>query len=245
MAYKSELVKPYNTGYTKKEEILRMFNSIAPNYDRLNGFLSLGIDDYWRRCSLSMLKSYNPQHVLDIATGTGDFAILAEKILKPKRIIGIDISERMMAVGREKVRSRGLQQIITFDKQDCSELTFSDNSFDAATVAFGVRNFEYIDKSFQEVLRILKPRGVFLFLELSEPQKKLIKHLYHFYEKWVMRLLSRVVKTEKKAYDYLPESIEAFPQGHEMVQILKNNGFKNVRMRRFTLGVCTLYIAEK
>lgn len=245
MGYKSEKVKPYNTDLSKKEEVTRMFDKVAPRYDKLNGFLSLGIDDYWRREAIKVLKPYKPQQIIDIASGTGDFAILAEKILKPKRIVGIDISEGMMAVGREKVRRRGLQQIITFDKQDCSELTFSDNMFDAATVAFGVRNFENIDKSFQETLRVLKPGGVFLFLELSIPDKAPMKQAYAVYQRYVMPTISNLLATEQKAYDYLPESMEAFPQGREMMLILKKNGFRNIRMRRFTLGVCTLYIAEK
>ncbi|MDO5665232.1 MAG: bifunctional demethylmenaquinone methyltransferase/2-methoxy-6-polyprenyl-1,4-benzoquinol methylase UbiE [Bacteroidia bacterium] len=245
MTYKVEKVRPYETDTSKKEQVETMFNEIAPNYDRLNGLLSLGIDNYWRKESLRALKPYNPEYILDIATGTGDFAILAQKILHPKRIIGADISEGMMAVGREKVKRKGLEQIITFDKQDSSALTFSDETFDAVTAAFGVRNFEDIDKSFTEVLRVLKPGGVFLFIELSTPEVTPMKEMYSLYTKYVMPVLSNTMATEQRAYEYLPESIAAFPQGREMMLILKKNGFTNIRLRRFTLGITTLYIAEK
>ncbi len=245
MTYQVEKVRPYETEQTKKEQVEQMFNQIAPNYDRLNGLLSLGIDDYWRKESIKALKPFNPEYILDIATGTGDFAILAQKILQPKRIIGIDISEGMMEVGREKVKRKGLEHIITFDRQDSSALSFPEESFDAVTAAFGVRNFEDIDKSFTEVLRVLKPGGVFLFIELSIPEVTPMKNLYSLYTKHIMPVLSNTMATEQRAYEYLPESIAAFPQGREMMLILKKNGFRNIRLRRFTLGISTLYIAEK
>jgi len=169
MTYDVEKVHPYETGTSKKEQVEAMFNEIAPNYDKLNGLLSLGIDDYWRKESIKALKPYRPEYILDIATGTGDFAILAKKILQPRRIIGIDISEGMMAVGRDKVKRKGLERVITFERQASSALFFPDQSFDAVTAAFGIRNFENIDKSFGEVLRVLKPGGVFLFIELTTP----------------------------------------------------------------------------
>lgn len=244
MTYKVEETTPYNTEQSKTEQVTKMFNEIAPNYDKLNGILSLGIDNYWRKESIKVLKLYKPQYILDVATGTGDFAILAQKILHPKRIIGIDIAEGMMDVGREKVKQRELEHIITFDKQDSSALTFPDESFDAVTAAFGVRNFENIDKSFTEVLRVLKPGGVFLFLELSTPEIRPMKELYAIYTKYVMPVLSNSMATEQRAYEYLPESIAAFPQGREMMLILKKNGFRNIRLRRFTLGIVTLYMAE-
>ncbi len=245
MTYKVEKVNPYGTDKSKKEQVETMFDEIAPNYDKLNGLLSLGIDEYWRRESIKALKPYKPEYILDIATGTGDFAILAQKILNPKRIIGIDISEGMMAVGREKVKGKRLEQVITFERQDSSELSFPDETFDAVTAAFGIRNFEDIDKSFGRVLRVLKPGGVFLFIELSTPEVKPMKALYEIYTKYVMPVLSNTMATEQRAYEYLPESIAAFPQGKEMMMILKKNGFRNIRLRRFTLGITTLYIAEK
>ncbi|MBF6628924.1 MAG: bifunctional demethylmenaquinone methyltransferase/2-methoxy-6-polyprenyl-1,4-benzoquinol methylase UbiE [Proteiniphilum sp.] len=245
MSYKVEKVNPYNADQRKNEQVIRMFNDIAPSYDRLNGTLSLGIDDYWRSDSLKELRKYNPKHMLDIATGTGDFAILAQKILQPETITAVDISEGMMEVGRKKVARKGIADIIHFEYQDCAEMTFADNSFDAATVSFGVRNFEDIDKSFQEVLRVLKPGGVFLFIELTTPSTSPVKELYGTYTKYVMPFLSGLFDTEQRAYRYLPESIAAFPQGREMMLILKKNGFRNIRLRRYTLGITTLYIAEK
>ena len=198
-----------------------MFDSIASKYDQLNGVLSLGIDGYWRREALGILKKYPHNHILDVATGTGDFAILAHKILKPEAITAIDISEGMMAVGEEKVREKGLQDVITFDRQDCANLTLNDNTFDAVISSFGVRNFEDIDKSFQEVLRVLRPGGVFMFVELTRPEKSPLKELYNTYTEHVMPFLSDLFATEEKAYNYLPSSIEAFPQGREMMLILK------------------------
>lgn len=245
MTYKVEKINPYETEESKKEQVTRMFDEIAPKYDALNGLLSLGIDGYWRRESVLALKPYAPQTILDVATGTGDFAILSEKLLKPKRIVGIDVSEGMMNVGRDKVRKRGLQHVITFDKQDCSSLSFGDDTFDAVTASFGVRNFEDIDKSFQEVLRVLKPGGVFLFIELTTPETSPMKDLYALYTKHIMPKLSNTMATEQRAYEYLPESIAAFPQGREMMLILKKNGFTNIRLRRLTLGITTMYIAEK
>ncbi len=244
MSYKVEQVRPYETDKSKKEQVETMFNEIAPNYDRLNGLLSLGVDEYWRRESIKALKPYKPEYILDIATGTGDFAILAQKILQPKRIIGVDISEGMMDVGREKVKRKGLEHIITFDKQDSSALTFPDETFDAVTASFGVRNFENIDASFTEVFRVLKPGGVFLFIELTTPETAPMKNLYSLYTKYIMPVLSDTMATEQRAYEYLPESIAAFPQGKEMMLILKKNGFTNIRLRRFTLGIVTLYMAE-
>jgi len=245
MNYKVESVNPYDSDRPKKEQIIEMFDNIASKYDKLNGVLSLGMDEYWRRETLGVLKNYPHNHILDVATGTGDFAILAHKILQPESIIAIDISEGMMAVGEEKVREKGLEDVITFDSQDCANLKFNDNSFDAVTSSFGVRNFENIDKSFQEVLRVLKPGGVFLFIELTRPEKSPIKELYNTYTEHIMPYLSDMFSTEQKAYNYLPSSIEAFPQGREMMLILKNNGFRKIRLRRLTLGITTLYIAEK
>ena len=245
MSYKVEKVNPYDSDHPKNEQVIRMFNEIAPNYDRLNGTLSLGIDAYWRRDALTELRKYHPRHILDIATGTGDFAILAQRMLQPEKINAVDISDGMMEIGKEKVEKRGLGKTILFENQDCSAMTFADDSFDAATVAFGVRNFENIDQSFQEVLRVLKPGGVFLFLELTTHDKTPMKELYATYTKYVIPFLSGLFATEQRAYQYLPASIAAFPQGREMMLILKKNGFTNIRIRRYTLGICTLYLAEK
>jgi len=245
MNYKVENVNPYNDEERKNEQVIRMFNEIAPKYDKLNGALSLGLDNYWRCDAIRELRRYRPRHILDIATGTGDFALLAEKVLHPEKITAVDISEGMMAIGRQKVTARGLNHIITFEQQDSATLTFADESFDAVTSSFGVRNFEDIDQSFREVLRVLRPGGIFLFLELTTPEKNPMKGLYNGYTKYVIPRLSALLHTERKAYEYLPESIAALPQGREMMLILKKNGFRNIRLRRYTLGVTTLYMAEK
>lgn len=245
MSYKVEQVNPYNGEQRKSEQVKKMFNEIAPKYDKLNGALSLGIDDYWRSDAIRELRRYQPRHILDIATGTGDFALLAEKILHPEKIYAVDISEGMMSVGNKKVAAKGLEHVITFEQQDCATLTFADESFDAVTIAFGVRNFEDIDKSFSQVLRVLRPGGIFLFLELTTPEQNAMRSLYNSYTKHVMPFLSGIFHTERKAYEYLPESIAAFPQGREMMLILKKNGFRNIRLRRYTMGVATLYMAEK
>ncbi len=245
MNYKVESVNPYDSERPKKEQVTEMFDNIATFYDQLNGVLSLGIDGYWRREALSVLKKYPHNHILDVATGTGDFAILSHKILKPIKIDAIDVSEGMMAVGKEKVKEKRLENIISFDRQDCANLSFENNTFDAVISSFGVRNFEDIDKSFQEVHRVLKSSGVFLFIELTQPEKSPVKELYNTYTEYIMPSLSGLFATEQKAYTYLPNSIEAFPQGREMMLILKKNGFRNIRLRRLTLGITTLYIAEK
>ena len=245
MSYKVEKVNPYRPDQPKKEQVIRMFNRIAPTYDRLNIILSWGIDNYWRSDALKELRRYPHKQLLDIATGTGDFAILAQKILHPEKITTVDITEEMMHVGEKKVKAKKLQDIITFEIQDCTNMTFADNSFDAATIAFGARNFEDIDKSFQEVLRVLKPGGVFLFIELTMPQETPMKQLFSLYTQYVMPVLSGIFATEQRAYNYLLKSIAAFPQGREMMLILKKNGFTHIRLRRYTLGIATLYIAEK
>lgn len=245
MNYEVEGVTPYNKEDKKQEQIIQLFDSLAPGYDKLNGLLSLGVNSYWRKDSMKELKKYNPKTVIDIATGTGDFALLAYKVLQPEKVVASDISEGMMEVGKKKVAEAGLEDIISFEVQDSAQISYDDNTFDAATISFGVRNFEDIDKSFREILRILKPGGVFLFVELTTPEQNPMKKLYATYTKYVMPRLANVLKTEQQAYDYLPESIAAFPQGKEMMLILKKNGFINIRLRRFTLGVATVYIAEK
>lgn len=243
--YNVEKVTPYDPDRPKKEQVTDLFNAIAPLYDKLNGVLSLGIDEYWRREALHWIKAYRPEHVLDLATGTGDFAILAQRILQPRKITAADISEGMMAVGKEKVRQKGLEHVISFEQQDSARMQFADNSFDAVISSFGIRNFQSIDESFQEVLRVLKPGAPFLFAELTTPEKRPIKDLYTIYTKHVMPVLSGIFSYRQEEYEYLPNSIAAFPQGREMMLILKKNGFRNIRMRRLTMGITTIYIGEK
>lgn len=245
MNYKSEKVIPYKSDDSKSVQVKQMFDGIASRYDSLNNWLSLGMDMWWRKTALRKLKEYQIDNLLDIATGTGDFAILANDILKPKQITAIDISDGMMDVGRVKVRGANLGDKISFQHQDCASMTFDNDTFDAAIAAFGVRNFEDIDKSFEEVERVLNPGGVFMFLELTTPRYQPIKFFYNVYSHSFIPFITRMLSKDKKAYDYLPESIKAFPQGEEMVGILKKSGFTNVKRWHLTMGVCTIYLAEK
>ncbi|MBO7301799.1 MAG: bifunctional demethylmenaquinone methyltransferase/2-methoxy-6-polyprenyl-1,4-benzoquinol methylase UbiE [Bacteroidaceae bacterium] len=244
MGYKHEEVKPYDTAGEKREQIEEMFNNIAPEYDKYNYAVSLSIDRIWRKRAIFCLKKHNPKQVLDIATGTGDLAILINKVIKPESIIGCDISEGMMAVARRKCEKRGFTNI-KFEKEDCTALSYPDNSFDAVTVSFGIRNFQHLEKSLCEMCRVLRPKGHVVILELSAPLKFPMKQLFHIYAKYVMPAVGKLISKDKKAYEYLPESIAAFPQGEVMKGVLEKCGFTNVVVRRFTCGLCTFYIAEK
>ncbi len=243
--YPQENIKPYNEDESKAAQVEKMFDNIAPAYDNLNHILSLGIDKSWRRKAIDCLKPYQPQHIMDVATGTGDFAIQACRVLHPQELIGTDISEGMMKVGREKVRQANLSDRISFAKEDCTALSFNDNRFDAITVAFGVRNFENLDLGLQEMYRVLMPGGHLVILELSVPEKFPMKQLYTLYSKVVIPSLGKLFSKDRSAYTYLPESIKAFPQGEVMQEIIRKAGFNEVRFRRLTLGICTLYFATK
>ena len=222
-----------------------MFNHIAPTYDQLNHTLSMGIDRSWRRKAIHTLRPYHPQQILDIATGTGDFAILACRELQPQFLIGADISEGMMEVGREKVQQAGLADKVSFAREDCTALSFADATFDAVTVAFGVRNFEHLDIALGEMCRVLRPNGHLVILELSTPDRFPMKQLFTLYSKVIMPLIGKLISKDNSAYTYLPESIRAFPQGEVMQRSIRNAGFSQVRFRRLTFGICTLYVATK
>lgn len=242
--YKQESVTPYGEG-SKQEQIRRMFDKIAPSYDRLNHALSLGIDRRWRRIAVDALGKHKPQQILDIATGTGDFALLLAKRIKPQHIVGADISEGMMAVGREKVKEEGLQNVISFQHEDCMQLSFPDGSFDAVTSSYGVRNFQNLDKGLQEMQRVLRPGGHLLIVELTPPPRFPMKQLFWLYAHVVMPLLGRLISHDDSAYTYLPASMEAFPQPEQMEGILRKAGFAEVQWRRFTFGISTMYLATK
>lgn len=242
--YKQESVTPYGEG-SKQEQIQRMFDKIAPSYDRLNHALSLGIDRRWRRTAVDALGKHKPQQILDIATGTGDFALLLAKRIKPQHIVGADISEGMMAVGREKVKEEGLQNVISFQHEDCMQLSFPDGSFDAVTSSYGVRNFQNLDKGLQEMQRVLRPGGHLLIVELTPPPCFPMKQLFWIYAHVVMPLLGRLISHDDSAYTYLPASMEAFPQPEQMEGILRKTGFAEVQWRRFTFGISTMYLATK
>lgn len=243
--YPQENIKPYNQDESKAAQVEKMFDNIAPTYDNLNHVLSLGIDKSWRRKAINMLKPYRPMHIMDVATGTGDFAIQACRVLQPDELIGTDISEGMMNVGREKVKLSGLDKQISFAKEDCTSLSFPDSRFDAITVAFGVRNFENLDKGLTEMHRVLKAGGHLVILELSEPETFPMKQLYAIYSKVVIPTIGKLLSKDNSAYTYLPQSIKAFPQGEVMQQILYKAGFSKVTFKRLTLGICTLYFATK
>ena len=243
--YEQEKIKPYEGNGHKREQVERMFDNIAHSYDLLNHSLSWGIDRRWRRTAIDALRPFCPQRILDMATGTGDFAILCAERLKPQAITGADISEGMMQIGRQKVRERKLEHIITFRKEDCAALTFADNTFDAATVAYGVRNFENLDQGLNELCRVLKPGGHLLIVELSAPQKFPMKQLFRIYARAVMPVIGRLISHDRNAYTYLPATMEAFPQGEVMQGILTKAGFSQVMFRRFTFGISTMYLATK
>ena len=244
MAYKHEEVKPYSSEGKKREQVEAMFDNIANEYDRFNYLASFNIDRIWRKRAISSLKPFAPRNVLDIATGTGDLALLIEKILKPESIIGCDISEGMMQVAREKCHRRGITNI-RFEKEDCTALSYPDDSFDALTSSFGVRNFQELEKALGEMHRVLRPGGHLVILELSSPTKFPMKQLFPVYAKYVMPTLGRLFSKDAKAYRYLPESIAAFPQGEVMQDILEKIGFSKVEFRRYTGGICTFYLATK
>ena len=243
--YPQESIKPYNEEEKKSVQVERMFDNIAPAYDQLNHTLSWGIDKSWRKKAIDWLKPFNPQRMMDVATGTGDFAIQACRVLNPKELIGTDISEGMMNVGRQKVKEAGLESRISFAKEDCTALSFPDNRFDAITVAFGVRNFEDLDKGLREMHRVLDTDGKLVILELSEPEWFPMKQLYALYSKVVIPTLGKLLSKDRSAYTYLPQSIKAFPQGEVMREIILKAGFSEARFKRLTLGICTLYTATK
>ena len=243
--YKQEEIKPYAAEGEKSKQVEAMFDNIAPTYDQLNHRLSWNIDRGWRRKAIRLLEPYHPQTMLDIATGTGDFAILAVQMLHPQKLIGADISEGMMTVGRQKVEALGLQDVISFAKEDCMALSYPDNSFDAVTAAFGIRNFGDLDQGLREMCRVLRPGGHLSIAELTTPVRFPMKQLFHIYSHTVLPLYGRLISKDSSAYSYLTKTIEAFPQGERMVGILRQAGFSQASFRRLTFGICTLYTAEK
>lgn len=243
--YRQEQIKPYGDSGDKGEQVEQMFDNIAPTYDVLNHRLSGDIDKRWRRKAIAQLAPFRPQKLLDIATGTGDFALLAARMLQPQQLIGADISEGMMAVGRQKVQRQGLEKIISFRREDCMQLSFADGSFDAVTAAFGIRNFKDLDTCLRELHRVLRPGGHLSIVELSAPVRPPMSWFFKIYSHTLLPLYARMVSKDKSAYRYLISSIEAFPQGEEMTQILRKAGFEQVTFRRLTFGVCTMYLATK
>ena len=244
MGYEQEKINPYHEG-EKAQQVEQMFDHIAPTYDKLNHRLSWDIDKGWRKKAIRQLKPFQPKTMLDIATGTGDFAILSAKMLKPDRLIGADISEGMMEIGRKKVKAEGLERIISFEREDCLNLSYPEETFDAVTAAFGIRNFANLDKGLKEMFRVLKKDGHLSIVELTSPVRTPMKQLFHIYAHTILPVYGRLISKDQSAYSYLTKTIEAFPQGEQMVDILRNAGFMEASFRRLTFGICTMYFATK
>jgi demethylmenaquinone methyltransferase / 2-methoxy-6-polyprenyl-1,4-benzoquinol methylase len=238
-------VLPYQHKNTsKKEQVAEMFDNISSEYDFLNHFLSVGIDKLWRKRAIKILQKDNPKLVLDIATGTADLAIQAMD-LHPDKIIGVDISEGMLAKGREKIAKKGLSQTIELQNGDSERLLFADNTFDALMVAFGVRNFENLEKGLSDMYRVLKPNKTALILEFSKPKNFFFRKIYNFYFHWILPPFGRWFSKDARAYTYLPESVEAFPDGENFLEVLKKVGFIETQQIPLTFGIASLYIGKK
>jgi demethylmenaquinone methyltransferase/2-methoxy-6-polyprenyl-1,4-benzoquinol methylase len=239
------VVKPYGDEKTsKKQEVATMFNNISAKYDFLNHFLSLGIDRLWRKRAIKELKSIKPKKILDIATGTGDFALESLRI-HPQNVIGVDISEGMLKVGMEKMRAKQVDHLISLRLGDSENLPFQDEIFDAITVGFGVRNFENLNKGLTEMYRVLKPNGKVVILEFSKPKVFPIKQLFGFYSRFFIPFFGKLFSKDKRAYAYLPESVQAFPEGQDFENILTNIGYSDVSSIRLSGGIATIYLGGK
>lgn len=240
----ANVVPDAGSNLSKKAQVADMFNNIAGKYDFLNHFLSLGIDKGWRKKAIKEIQKVQPKNILDVATGTGDLAIAAA-VLKPDKITGVDIAEQMLAVGRTKIAEKQLEGMITLQTGDSEAMPFSDNSFDAVTCAYGVRNFENLEKGLKEMSRVMRPGGKLAILEFSKPQRFPVKQLYAFYFRYILPTLGKMVSKHSTAYTYLPQSVMAFPEGKVFCDTLTRCGFKDAKARPLTLGITTLYTATK
>lgn len=239
-------VTPYkNASATKKEQVAAMFNNISRTYDFLNHFMSMGIDVLWRKMAIKELAGDKPAHILDVATGTGDFAFEAIRILRPTRVTGVDISTGMLAIAAEKIRKRGLQDVFEVKEGDSERLLFDDETFDAVTVAYGVRNFENLEKGLADMLRVLKPGGKAVILEFSKPKHFPVKQLYNFYFHYITPAIGRIFSKDSSAYTYLPESVAAFPDGKSFTDLMAMVGYRNTKSRPLAFGICSIYTGTK
>ena len=238
-------VTPYkNSELGKKEQVEKMFDKVSENYDFLNRVLTFGIDIRWRKKVVKAVAKNNPKKLLDIATGTGDFAIMLAE-LNPDKVIGLDISQGMLDIGIEKIKNKNLTSLIDMIQGDSENMPFEDNTFDAITIGFGVRNFENLDKGLQEIHRVLKPKGILAILETSQPEKFPMKQLFKFYSKYIIPTIGGLFSKDKSAYSYLPESAAAFPYGENFNNILQKNGFNNATNKPLTFGIASMYTAKK
>ncbi len=246
MANDTSTIKPYKTkDGGKKEQVADMFNNISKTYDVLNRMMTMGIDTIWRKKAIRSLLPIKPQLILDVATGTGDFAIESLRLLKPKKIIGVDISSGMLEVAQEKILKKGIADRFEVQLGDSEKLQFDDETFDAVTVAFGVRNFENLPQGLADIHRVLKPGGKAVILELSNPTAFPVKQLYHFYFHKFTPAMGKLISKDASAYSYLPESVANFPDGERFAALTKQVGFKETKVRPQTFGFCTIYECTK
>ena len=239
-----EEIKPYSSEGEKARQVEEMFDSIAPAYDFMNRAMTLGIDRWWRRVAVKMVGKSQPRRILDVATGTGDFAIGRYNKIHPQQVVGIDLSQGMLDVARTKVVKHGLQDAITLQQGDCLALPFGDGDFDAVTVAFGVRNFEHLLQGYEQMHRVLAPGGVLCVVELSTPRNRVVRWFYDLYTLHIIPWFGALKSHDKSAYRYLPQSIAAVPQGDDMLAIMREAGFKGCKVRRMTMGTCSIYFAN-
>lgn len=238
-------VTPYtNLQVSKKEQVALMFNKIARTYDFLNHFLSLGIDIIWRKKAIAMLRADQPKYILDVATGTGDFALEALS-LNPEKIVGVDIAGQMLEIARQKIAKRGVQHIIEVQQGDSEKLPFASNTFDAVTVSFGVRNFENLGQGLTDMQRVLRPGGKAVILEFSKPRIFPVKQLYNFYFFNLLPFLGRLFSKDSSAYTYLPASVQAFPDGEDFLKALSSAGFRETSWKPLMFGICSIYTGKK
>ena len=240
-----DIVPDKASSLDKKEQVATMLNDIAKRYDFLNRLLSAGIDKSWRKKAIAELKEIQPKKILDVATGTADVALMTYKLLKPEKITGIDISDGMIALGKEKIAKKGLTDFIELQNGDSEKINYTDNFFDAVTVAFGVRNFQNLEKGLSEMLRVLKPGGKLVILEFSKPCNTMFKSFYKFYMKIIAPKAGRMFAKNKDAYKYLNDSVQAFPEREQFTAIMKNVGYKNVYYKQLSLGICCVYCGSK
>lgn len=238
-------IKPFAQETSKKSQVSEMFNDIAPRYDFMNRFLSAGIDKSWRKKAIQQFLEEKPANLLDVATGTGDMAIMAAKMLRVKKITGIDISAKMLEIGRQKIEKQGLDRVITLESGDSETINFADNTFDGVMAAFGVRNFENLEKGMKEILRVMKPGAKLVVLEFSKPVLPGIKGLYNLYMGVIAPQVAKLFNQNKQAYQYLNESAKAFPDRQQFVDILKNVGFSDTYFKPLSLGICCIYVGRK
>lgn len=240
-----EQIKPYDSNRSKTEQVEQMFNSIAPAYDFMNRAMTFGIDRLWRRRAVKMVAEGMPRRILDVATGTGDLAIELCRTMPEVSVTGIDLSEEMLRIGREKMAAAGLSDRVVLQKADCLNLPFADGEFDAVTVAYGVRNFEQLSRGYAQMARVLRPGGMLCVIELAVPQSKLVRPFYNFYTRQIIPIVGRLISADSRAYSYLPASIAAMPQGQRMLELMEQSGLTDARLLPLTFGVCAIYTACK